>query len=101
MGVFYGDLVLFIINDMYRASWIIIDGGEILGELIFIFPSEGNKFAAQDQHTLQTCHKWGRGQHGAIYSAFHDQISAHLHFWSSRWREIFHELSCWEADYFL
>ena len=100
MGAFYGDFVLFIIDDMSWASQIIIDAGKIFGGLPFILPLEGNIFAAQDQHTLQTCHKWGRGQHVASYSDFHGQISSQVHFRSSRWREIFSELSCWEATYF-
>ena len=61
IGVFYDDHVLLIIDEMSWASRIIIDGGEILGGLLFIFPLDGNTFAAHDQHTLYTYHKWRGG----------------------------------------
>ena len=50
--VFYDDHVLLMMDGMSWANRIIINGGEILGGLLFIFPLEGNNFAAHDQHTL-------------------------------------------------
>jgi len=99
IGAFYGDDVLFIIDDMSWASWIIIDGEEILGGLLFIFPLEGNTFAAHDHHTLHTCHKWRRGKQGASYKYFHDQIFSPPSLPELKVERDFYELPCWEATY--
>ena len=52
IGVYYDDHVLLIMDEMSWANHIIIDGGEILGGLLFILPLEGKNFASHDQHTL-------------------------------------------------
>ena len=59
--ILYDDHVLFIMDDMFWASLFFIVGGEHFGGFLFIFPFEGNTFAAQDQHTLYTCHEWREG----------------------------------------
>ena len=86
-------------DEMSWASQIIIDGGEILGGLIFILPLEGNTFAALDQHTLCTNHKWRGGKHGVSYEAFHIHIFSPPSFPELKVEGDFYELPCWEATY--
>ena len=59
--MFDDDHVLFIMDNMFKAHLLFIVEGELFGGFFFIFPFEGNNFAALDQHTLYTCHKWREG----------------------------------------
>ena len=52
IGAFYDDHLLLIMDGVPWASLFFIDGGEILGGFLFIFPLEGHNFVAHDQHTL-------------------------------------------------
>ena len=72
--MFHDDHVLFFMDGLFWASLFFIVGGELFGGFFFILPFEGNTFAAQDQHTLYTCHEWREGQHGVSYDAFQVHI---------------------------
>ena len=100
IGVIYDDHVLFIMDEMSWASLFFIDGGEILGGLLFILPLEGNTFAAHGHHTLHTYHKWRGRQHGVGYESFHDHIFSPPSFPELKVEGDFHEFPCWEAAYF-
>ena len=64
-------------------------------------PFEGNTFAAQDQHTLYTHHKWREGQLGVGYDAYHVQIFSPPSFPELEVEGDFHELPCWEVTHFV
>ena len=99
IGIFYDDHVLLIMDEMSWASRILINGIEILGGLLFILPLGGNTFAAHDQHTLYTYHKWREGQHGASYEDFYIQICNPPSFPELKVEGDFCGLPCWEATY--
>ena len=67
--MFHDDHVLFFMDGLFWASLFFIVEGAFFGGLFFTLPLEGNNFAAQDQHTLYTCHEWREGQHGVSYDA--------------------------------
>ena len=70
----YDDDFQLITYEMIWASLICSVGGEILGDLDFILPLEGNLIAAQVKVSLHTYHEWRRGQHGVGYDAYHVHI---------------------------
>ena len=96
-GEFYGDLVLFIIDDMSWASWIIIDGGEILGDYSSFFHLREIKLQPRISIHSTLFISGEEESMGKVIVLAMIIFSAHLHFQSSRWRVIFHELSFWEA----
>ena len=97
IGLFYYDHVLLIMGDILWASWIFIDGGKILGGLLFMLPLGGNTFSALDQQTLHTNHKWRRGQHGVSYGACHIHIFIPPSFLEFKVERVFYELPCLEV----
>ena len=62
---------------IYGETWAIMiysARGDIFRYLVFILSLEGNYFAAQDQPTLYTYHKWRDGQRGVGYIVYHVHI---------------------------
>ena len=57
----YDDEFQLITYEMIWASLICSIGGEVLGDLDFILPLEGNIIAARIQLKLPISHEWRRG----------------------------------------
>ena len=101
IGILYDDHVLFIMDVFFWANLFFNVGGETFGGLFFTLPFEGNNFAAQDQHTLYTYHKWREGQLGVGYDAYHVQIFSPPSFPELEVEEDFQELPYWEVAHFV
>ena len=89
--------VLFFMDELFWASLFFVVGGTFLGGLFFTLPLEGNDFAAQDQHTLYTCHEWKEGQHGVSYDACQYQIFSPPSLLELEVEGDFQELPCREV----
>ena len=96
----YDDEIQLITYEMIWASLFCSVGGEVLGDLDFIMPLEGNTIVAQVQLSLHTYHKWRRGQHGVGYEAYQVQKFippiSHEH----KVEEYFQELPSWKVTHF-
>ena len=99
--IFYDDHVLLIMDETFWASLFFIVGGELFGGLFSTLPFEGNTFAAQDQHTPYTYHKWRGGKLGIGYDAYHVHIFSPPSFLQLEVEGDFQELLCWEVAHFI
>ena len=96
----YDDEFQLITYEMIWASLICSVGGEILGDLDFILPLEGNTIVAQVQLSLHTYHKWRRGQRGVGYEAYHVQNFSPPILQEPKVEDDFQELVSWRVTHF-
>ena len=96
----YDDEFQLITYEMIWANLICSIGGEVLGDLDFILPLEGNIIAARVQLALRIYHEWRRGQHGVGHEAYHVQNFSppipHEH----KVEDYFQELPSWKVTHF-
>ena len=96
----YDDDFQLITYEMIWANLIYKVGGEILGDLDFIFPLEGNTIAAKVQLSLHIYHKCKRGQRGVGYEAYHVHISSPPILHEPRVEDAFPEFPSWKVTHF-
>ena len=76
-------------------------GEEILEDLVFFLPLEGNFITAQDHPTLYTYLKWREGQRGVDSYVYHVQILSPPTLHEFKVEEHFQELPCWEIAHLI
>ena len=100
IGAFYGDLVLFIIDDMSLPARLSLMEGRFLGDYSSFFHLRAINLQPRISIHPTLVISGGEDNMGQVIVLAMIRFLAHLHFWSSRWRDIFHELPCWEVAYF-
>ena len=93
----YDDEFQLITYEMIWASLICSVGGEVLGDLDFIFPLEGNIIATRVQLALHIYHEWRRGQRRVCHEAYH--FSPPI-LQEPKVEDDFHEFLSWRVTHF-
>ena len=96
----YDDEFQLITYEMIWANLICSVRGEVLGDLDFILPLEGNIVAAQVKLALQIYHEWRRGQRGVGHEAYHVYNFSPPILHEHKVEDYFQELPSWKVTHF-